>query len=177
MREGALRAIERTRETGSDLVQITVHSGPCDACLRVQGRVFSISGKTPGFPALTDDVLPPLHRGCGHVLVGVNEFLLKERGQWEPLQRFSSDENRAVADLIQYQGVLAGKSPGREFAEAQKVAQEFRSSQAARKPKRRRRRKPRETAKKEPAKEETPASGCCSLALLALPYHLLRGPR
>jgi hypothetical protein len=57
--EAALRMAERF---GTDLVQMPVHSGACPICRPRQGKVYSISGRHPDFPAL--DFRLPLHPHC-----------------------------------------------------------------------------------------------------------------
>lgn len=59
-------------ERGDDLVTISSHRGvePDDErCLRIQGRTFSITGRTPGYPVLPLDEWPPMgtHPRCVHV--------------------------------------------------------------------------------------------------------------
>jgi hypothetical protein len=127
-RESSARVLEEAREFDVDLVQVDVHSGPCLKCLRVQGKVFSVSGKTAGFPRLTDEVIPPICDACRHVLVGVDPDFLDARGQTRYLQVFSCDPDRVVADVLDYQAVLSGKSPGRPWAEGARMAEEFRQS-------------------------------------------------
>jgi hypothetical protein len=64
-RESSARVQRETRRFGGDLVQLTMVDDPCPECLRVQGKLFSITGHTPGFPKLTKDVIPPIcEEGC-----------------------------------------------------------------------------------------------------------------
>jgi len=87
--EGALNA---TIANGGDLVQITVHSGACPMCLPVQGKVFSITGQTPGFPVLTNENKTPLHPKCRHETIGVDADFLRERGVYGRIQELSSQK-------------------------------------------------------------------------------------
>jgi hypothetical protein len=91
-------AIQRNLEVGGDLVQVSVHSGACPLCIDVQGKLYSISGATSGFPALTDDVRPPIHPNCRHVLVGVSVDVLEERGELDALREISASD-QPVLDL------------------------------------------------------------------------------
>lgn len=55
-------------EYGVDLFQVSVHSNACPVCQEFQGKVFSLTGATDGFPKLTRK--PPYHPRCRHVLLG-----------------------------------------------------------------------------------------------------------
>lgn len=57
---------------GYDLVQMSEHAGSCAVCAPLQGRVYSISGTSPDYPAL--DIAfgagyANIHPNCRHVLV------------------------------------------------------------------------------------------------------------
>jgi hypothetical protein len=47
---------------GLDLVRVDEHPHEPDICTPYQGRVFSLSGTTPGYPPL--DRIPPFHPNC-----------------------------------------------------------------------------------------------------------------
>lgn len=97
--EGTLRAAPRL---GTDLVQVSVHTNvPDEACQRIQGKVFSISGASPDFPPM-GAVRLPVHPNCRHRWVPVNADTLRERGQYELLSAFSRDESATVGDLAEY---------------------------------------------------------------------------
>lgn len=49
-----------------DVVQISSHGTVCDVCKQYEGRMFSLTGKTAGYPVL--DARPPFHPNCQHVL-------------------------------------------------------------------------------------------------------------
>jgi hypothetical protein len=99
-------AIASTVAVGGDLVQISVHSGACPECEAIQGNVYSLTGETEGFPILADEDDPPIHPHCEHVLIGVDADFLRERGAYENLQAFSSNPDRTVASVGEYQAVL-----------------------------------------------------------------------
>ncbi len=106
--EGAIAA---SVAAGSDLVQISVHSGACPTlCLPVQGKVYSLTGATKGFPVLTDFARPPLHPNCRHVLMGADEDFMRERGIFERSQAFSSSEQTADS-MPEYWAMLRGGAP------------------------------------------------------------------
>lgn len=60
--------INACREYDCDLVKITEHAGPCDRCSAIAGQVFSISGQSDRYPALTGGNRPPIHPNCRHRL-------------------------------------------------------------------------------------------------------------
>ena len=79
-------------------MQISVHSGSCPVCLPIQGKVFSLTGNTPGFPVLQNSQKPPIHPNCKHVLVGVNREIMERRGLLEPMREMSNSAE-AVPDV------------------------------------------------------------------------------
>jgi hypothetical protein len=57
----------RLIEHGYDLVQVSKHYRPCDKCAPWEGRVLSLTGRTPGYPTLEaakEDGL--FHPNCRH---------------------------------------------------------------------------------------------------------------
>lgn len=61
------------RGMGRDLVQITSHRASCPICAPYEGRVYSLTGQTPGYPKI--DVVPgfssgflTLHPNCRHAV-------------------------------------------------------------------------------------------------------------
>ena len=94
---------------GMDLVQLSVHSGACEElCAPVQGKVFSISGKTEGFPLLTEEVRPPLHPFCAHALLPVSAEFLQARGIYDKVLEFSASD-KSVNSTREYQKLIRGK--------------------------------------------------------------------
>ena len=51
---------------GLDLVTVSEHDHPHDACTDFEGRTYSITGQTPGYPRL--ERMPPFHPNCRHWL-------------------------------------------------------------------------------------------------------------
>ena len=99
-------SIARTLSAGQDLMQMSVHSGACPTiCLPLQGKTFSITGRTPGFPILQPQHKTPLHPDCGHSLIGVNRELMEERGMLEPM-RDMANSPEVVPDIAALQGRL-----------------------------------------------------------------------
>jgi hypothetical protein len=73
-------ALNTGRELGLDLYQVSYHRSSCPECVPKQGKVYSATGDTPGFPKLTADKRPPFHPRCRHVLMAVVEIPGRE---WE----------------------------------------------------------------------------------------------
>lgn len=73
---------------GVDLVQVDVHSGSCDICDPYQGKVYSISGNDPDFPALEDR--PPYHPNCRHQLLPITRESLQNRGLMDGIVKYSN---------------------------------------------------------------------------------------
>lgn len=112
--EGTLRSAQ---ELNIDLVQISVHANPClTMCAPVQGKVYSISGQSRDFPALTAEVRPPIHPRCRHVLLPAPEAFLRAKGVYDTLRDFSNDASASVADAYAYRDLL--RSPQAALAEA-----------------------------------------------------------
>ncbi len=61
MRESQTEAVkESMKQFDEDLVEIPRHDNPCEICAPYQDQVYSISGRTPGYPLLPDGG-PPWH--------------------------------------------------------------------------------------------------------------------
>lgn len=57
----------RLLEHGHDLVQISSHAGSCEKCAPWQGKILSLTGKTPGYPTLQEAKDAGLfHPRCRH---------------------------------------------------------------------------------------------------------------
>lgn len=65
-----LGRLTQQSQLGHDLVRMTVHHPTCPICAVYQGRVYSISGNDPRYPALYQTVLShgyhTVHPNCGH---------------------------------------------------------------------------------------------------------------
>jgi hypothetical protein len=65
-------SIDAVTDLGYDLVKISQHHTTCEICAVYEGRVYSISGKSPDYPALDNafkDGYSTLHPNCAHVAV------------------------------------------------------------------------------------------------------------
>lgn len=57
----------RLLEQGHDLVEVTSHHGACSLCQPWQGKILSLTGKTPGYPTLDEAKAAGLfHPRCRH---------------------------------------------------------------------------------------------------------------
>jgi hypothetical protein len=52
---------------GYDLVEVNTIHGACDICKPYEGRTYSLTGRTEGYPEL--EQLPPWHGRCRHFIV------------------------------------------------------------------------------------------------------------
>lgn len=63
------------QEYGLDLAEISTHNSSHEACRVWEGKVVSLSGKTPGYPSLDDAISDGLfHIGCLHGYTIVTEY-------------------------------------------------------------------------------------------------------
>lgn len=90
-----------------DLVQWSVHSNSCPICQELQGKIYSISGTNDDFPALTKETTPPAHPHCAHVLTPVLSEVLKKRGQYDGLSRFSKGEATKAENFKQFMELIS----------------------------------------------------------------------
>lgn len=87
------------QEHGFDLVQISHHVHKPDICTPIEGKVYSITGNTPGWPKLPRHT--PFHVGCRHVETPfVDTFLSDEKiaelqalsNQAEPVYTYTPEQ-------------------------------------------------------------------------------------
>jgi hypothetical protein len=97
-------ALKTARKLGLDLVQVSVHQTTCSQCARIQGKVFTITGKTQGFPLLSS--VTPLHEGCRHNVLPYVPVPGKE-SELEALKRMSQDSSREIWGYADYVKALA----------------------------------------------------------------------
>lgn len=78
LREAQTEAtLELCRQYENDLVQWSNHGTICMACHEYEGNIYSISGKHPTYPPLTES--PPLHPNCEHSLLPTTDIALDLR--------------------------------------------------------------------------------------------------
>lgn len=57
-------SINRYRDTGQDLMQVVGNGDSCKICSAYKGMIFSLDGKTPGYPIAGQSDTPPFHPNC-----------------------------------------------------------------------------------------------------------------
>jgi len=81
MRKVQTEAVRRTCEQyANDLVQVSEHNTDCQICLPYEGQIYSLSGRHPTYPMLTDT--PPWHPNCEHNILPTSEEAISFRGQY-----------------------------------------------------------------------------------------------
>lgn len=83
-------AIVQANNYGTDLVQISSHNTRTTICLDFEGKIFSLSGKDPRFPAFT--FAPPFHPNCLHLMFPTFESGLVAQGVLDSMSAFSRGE-------------------------------------------------------------------------------------
>lgn len=78
------------QDHGFDLVQISEHVHKPDLCTPLEGKVYSLTGKTPGWPKLPRHT--PFHIGCRHVETPFVDTFLSDARIDELKARSASDE-------------------------------------------------------------------------------------
>ena len=80
---------------GNDLVKMSSHFGSCPICAPYEGRVFSVSGTNPNYPALYDtpwsSTYQNFHPHCRHILTQYIEELQSD----EDIQNMRKYSNRS----------------------------------------------------------------------------------
>ncbi len=67
-----IAVMEHVKASGHDLVRMSSHATTCPICAPLQGRVYSITGDTEGYPALDvafSGVHANIHPNCKHFLI------------------------------------------------------------------------------------------------------------
>ena len=78
MRKTQTEAVKRTCEQyDNDLVQVSEHNTDCQICLPYEGEIYSLSGRHPNYPLLTDT--PPWHPNCEHNILPTSEEAISFR--------------------------------------------------------------------------------------------------
>jgi hypothetical protein len=80
-------ALVEAANYSTDLVQVSTHNTSTKICVPFEGRIFSISGKDPRFPPLSD--VPPYHPNCLHLLFPTFESAMEVQGTLESFSAFS----------------------------------------------------------------------------------------
>lgn len=69
-------------EYDNDLVEFSAHNSPCALCAPFEGGVYSISGRHPVYPPLTDEETPPIHPNCEHSISPTSDIAIEVRGEF-----------------------------------------------------------------------------------------------
>ncbi len=77
--------INRLLGDGRDLIQISSHATTCEKCAPLQGKVFSLTGKTEGYPKYQNYI--PVHPRCRHTISG---YIAELDANAEETKRFSN---------------------------------------------------------------------------------------
>lgn len=89
--EASTQAVVDTADAvGADLVQVSVHNTQCAICAPFEGKIFSLSGSDPDFPAA--DELSPFHPNCQHSETIVFKDFLQQQGTLDKYIDFSNGE-------------------------------------------------------------------------------------
>lgn len=96
----SIGAVQEAVALDMDLMQIDVHDQPCPFCALHQGKVYSISGKSPDFPPLT--VSLPFHPNCECNWAPVSPESLYADGWYEALSAYSKDPSAGVDTWDEY---------------------------------------------------------------------------
>ncbi|WP_288615118.1 phage minor capsid protein [uncultured Victivallis sp.] len=63
---------------GYDVMLLTVSGDPCPKCSRFEGRLFSLTGATPGLPTKDDLIAAGVfHPNCTHTYSAVPEYIMR----------------------------------------------------------------------------------------------------
>ena len=83
-------ALSEAKNYDTDLMQISSHNTTTKICMDFEGKIFSVSGKDPRFPPLTDT--PPYHPNCLHLMFPTFESGMKAQGTLSAFESFSKGE-------------------------------------------------------------------------------------
>lgn len=126
LRETHTKGLEGLMEAhGYDLVQISEHVHAPDICTPWEGKVYSLSGNTPGWPKLPKHT--PFHPGCRHVETPFVDTFLDD-SEIARLQRLSAS-SRPVKAYTPTQ--LARADAQRERNQVRRQAKKARQREAA----------------------------------------------
>lgn len=115
----SMGTINRLTAGGYDLVQISEHEPTCGECAAIQGKVFSLSGNTEGYPRYDNYI--PVHPQCLHVLWS---YQVKFDHDPEKTKAFSNtsltEDPRSEAEKKAYKATQDKKRKERDLREQYK---------------------------------------------------------
>ena len=89
----------RLVEQGHDLVKVSTHRGACELCRPFEGKILSITGRTPGYPTLEEAKAAKLfHPRCRHAY-GLHIDLDKEIEELEAEFNLSPEEEKNYIEI------------------------------------------------------------------------------
>jgi hypothetical protein len=93
--------INRILEDGRDLIQISQHGITCEKCAPLQGKVFSLTGRTEGYPRYMNYI--PVHPRCRHTVSGYIAELDDNAAETKAFSNTSLiEDNRTPAEKAAY---------------------------------------------------------------------------
>lgn len=81
---------QSTLAAGGDLIQVSVHNTSCQICQEFEGKIYSLSGNDPEFPAAYE--LPPYHPNCQHTTDPTFREGMEAQGTLDNFIEFSNGE-------------------------------------------------------------------------------------
>jgi len=100
-------AVENTmKQYDADLVRISSHMTSCASgiCQPFEGRVYSLFGKTPGYPVLTRK--PPFHPNCEHSMNPTSLEAIKARKRYKKDPQIGDAPPKGLTSLAEMEAKL-----------------------------------------------------------------------
>ncbi len=120
MQAGRRSYEEKCAEEGYDIVRLDYSGDSCDACGKWEGKLFSLTGATPGLPTKDELVADGVfHPNCTHSYTAVTDFELAEMGL-EMRQPGTADDDLADTAPVDVSDAEATRAA--EQIEAQRAA-------------------------------------------------------
>jgi hypothetical protein len=109
-----LGLMDQLRDMGRDLVQMSTHYASCEVCAPYAGRVFSLTGRTEGYPSLL--MVPGfrsgyqvIHPNCEHVCLPWVEELDDNPEHTKAQSNRPFEDRRSRADVAAYETAQSEK--------------------------------------------------------------------
>lgn len=120
LREAHTRGTEANiRDNGGDLVRISTHLHIPDPCSAFEGKVYSLTGRTPGYPVIQRHT--PFHPSCRHVELPFVETFRSEA----ELDKIRAESNRpdqiTVYSAAQLDGLKEKRQKRERYLRARRV--------------------------------------------------------
>lgn len=123
-------AVNRYKENGVTLVQVSRHGATCAECAKREGMILSLTGEHEGVPSAEVVGLPPYHPNCQHSIKPIVDLAGRDIKPWRPnvdgrtemqkrnyqeeqaIRRKANEEKKAYAKLVAQLGDDAPKTIG-----------------------------------------------------------------